>query len=121
MRKRQYGATLWGNILIILIAVTVGILVVKLSPIYVDSFTVKGAVDALAQEENIAKMKDRQILEQLQKHFIINNVRNFNMENVVMEREKTRLVAINVDYEVREHLFYNIDVVLSFKNRLEVQ
>ena len=121
MRNKQHGATIWVNLIWILMGVVIAIFAVKVIPIYLDNYTVAGSLEGLKSEEGLSQLKDRDILRKLEGYFTINNVRTIGKEKINIEREKRKLVAINIDYEVREHLFYNIDVILSFKNRLEAQ
>ncbi|WP_020405557.1 DUF4845 domain-containing protein [Hahella ganghwensis] len=119
MRKKQTGASMYVTMLWILIGVSVIYLALKITPIYLDNYTIASALDGLKRETNLAKLTNQEILKRLDKHLVINNVRNFNKENVEIVREKTS-VSINIDYEVRTNIIKNIDAVVSFENRLEV-
>jgi hypothetical protein len=124
MQKKQQGATIWVNLVWIIMGVIVAIVGVKLTPIYLDNFTVAGALDGLKSEPDLSKMKDKDIYKVLYKHFVINSVRTIGQDKIKIERnkkQKDKLVAVNIDYEIREHLFYNVDVILTFNNRLDVQ
>lgn len=121
MRKKQGGATIWVNLIWIMMGVVIAIFSVKVIPIYLDNYTVAGSLEGLKAEEGLSKLKDREIRRKLSDFFTINNVRTISPDQIVIEREKRKLVAIKVDYEVREHLFYNIDLMLKFENRLEAK
>lgn len=121
MEKTQKGATIWVNLIWILMGVVIAIAAVKLIPLYLDNYNVIGSLDGLRDQQDFTKLKDKDIHKILQKHFTINSVRSIGKDQIIIERAKKtkELVAVNIDYEVREHLFYNIDVILSFNNRLD--
>jgi len=121
MEKTQKGATIWVNLIWILMGVVIAIAAVKLIPLYLDNYTVIGSLEGLRDQQDFTKLKDKEIHKILQKHFTINSVRGIGKDQIIIERAKKtkELVAVNIDYEVREHLFYNIDVILSFNNRLD--
>ncbi len=47
---------------------------------------------------------------------LVNNVRDFDVAKIVLVK-KSREKTLSVDYEVRVHLFYNIDAILVFEHR----
>ena len=52
------------------------------------------------------------------KFYTINNVRSEGASNIKIERTPKK-TQVNIDYEVRVPLVYNIDVVMSFNNQLD--
>ena len=118
MIKSQRGASglsILFTIMIIVFFVATGL---KLTPIYLDNATIKGAMDALNEQPGITKMSRGKIKGILLKQLQINNVRNIKQEQVVIKKEKGRL-TVNVDYEIRLDLIQNIDLLVSFENQFE--
>ena len=120
MRNKQRGATIWINLIWLVIIMFLGIVGVKIVPYYLDNYTVAGALEGLNRESDLEKLGNKQIHTRLGKQFTINGIRNIEKDEIVIERNKTRLIAVNIDYEIREHLFFNVDIMLTFKNRLDV-
>ena len=74
---------------------------------------VDSVMDGLAARE-IKLLSKSEIREILTRRYKINNIRDLKVEDIVeIERKKDEAV-IEVAYEIREPILYNIDVVLSF-------
>lgn len=123
MHIRQKGATIWVNLIWVLMGVSIAVIGLKVIPVYLDSYTVTGALDGLKSQPDLAKLKDKDIHKILEKQFQINSVRHIKKDHILIQRNKKskKLENIQINYEVREHLFYNVDLVLTFKNHLDVQ
>ena len=121
MHHKQKGATIWVTLIWIIMGVAVAVVSVKLIPIYLDNFTIAGALEGMEREQGLPEMKNKEILSRLNKHLLINNVRSLDKENIKIVRKKGKVIAIDIDYEARENLFYNVDAVVSFKNHLDVK
>jgi len=118
MIKRQKGASGLSILFTIVVIVFFGATGLKLTPVYLDNFTVKGALDALGEQPGITKMSRSKIKSVLMKQLQINNVRNIKNEDIVVNKEKGRL-TVNIDYEIRMDLIQNIDLLVSFENQFE--
>jgi len=118
MIKRQKGASGLSILFTIVVIVFFGATGLKLTPVYLDNFTVKGALDALDEQPGITKMSRSKIKSVLMKQLQINNVRNIKNEDIVVNKEKGRL-TVNIDYEIRMDLIQNIDLLVSFENQFE--
>lgn len=118
MSKYQRGASglsILFTIMMVVFFVATGL---KLTPVYLDNATLKGAMDALNEQPGITKMSRGKIKGILLKQLQINNVRNIKNEDIVVVKEKGRL-TVNVDHEVRLDLIQNIDLLISFENQFE--
>lgn len=118
MGKYQRGASglsILFTIMMVVFFVATGL---KLTPVYLDNATLKGAMDALNEQPGITKMSRSKIKGILLKQLQINNVRNIKKEDIVVVKEKGRL-TVNVDHEVRLDLIQNIDLLISFENQFE--
>ncbi|OZG70619.1 DUF4845 domain-containing protein [Hahella sp. CCB-MM4] len=119
MRNKQTGASMYVTLAWIFILLCFITLAVKIGPIYIDNFAVNSSLEGLSREAKLANFSNQEILKRLDKHFMINNVRNFNHDNIKIVRDKTKMY-INIEYEVRTNIVKNIDAVVSFKDHLEV-
>ncbi len=110
---RQRGMGLYGWIFVIVAVGTIAVLVIRLTPIYLNDRTLATQVEHLIESEPVSKMTRRQIREALEKRLRINSL-NLDLRKVMTITKEGRLTTIVIDYEEREHLVGNIDVVLSF-------
>jgi hypothetical protein len=90
-------------------------LTLRVAPHYVDFEMVKGVADRLA-DKNVNEMSREEILEHFKKQFRIEGFRTPLKDILKIERERGR-TTLNIEYEIREHLFYNVDVVLVFNDQ----
>ena len=118
MIKRQQGASGLSILFTLVIIVFFGATGLKLTPVYLDNYTIKGALKALDEQPGITKMSRSKIKSLLMKQLQVNNVRNIKKEDIVINKEKGRL-TVNIDYEVRLDLIQNIDLLVSFENQFE--
>lgn len=115
-KRRQQGFIklffIFGSIALVAI---VGL---KLFPLYSNQFKVAKAVKSTATEGSIDPAQVRRAME---KRWDIESIDYLNWKDVKIERAGDGGGALVYDYEARTHLFYNIDLVLTFKGREPVQ
>jgi Domain of unknown function (DUF4845) len=117
--KKQRGLSSWGWLLTITAVGFVLTCSFKMGPVYLDNSFVVGALKSLADSESdLKQLSNGVIRSKLNKMFAINNIRGDVTKQVKVVREKNR-VLVNIDYETRVKLFYNVDVVMTFNNQLD--
>lgn len=117
--QKQKGLTLISWIFVIAILAFCGMFAFAVVPMYAENMYVEKALKSLAAPgERVAEMSDSEIKKKLESFYLINNVRSEGPQQIVIDR-KSKNLLITVDYENRTNLFYNIDVVTSFKNHLD--
>ena len=116
--KKQRGLSSLGWLFVISVAGFALLCGFKLGPVYLDNSFVRGALQSLAKEGEVGSMSNGEIRSKLSKLFTINNIRGEVTKKVKVERKKDR-VLVNINYEERIPLIYNIDVVLTFENQLD--
>ena len=110
--QSQRGLSKWGWLIVLVLGAGLMTTVLRLGPHYIDYRIVGGVVERLdaSQVHNMSRDKIR---EHFSKQFRIENFRVPLKEMLTIDRNRERTI-IDINYEVREHLFYNIDVVLTF-------
>ena len=115
---RQRGMALVGWLVLIFAVGSTGTLAIRTIPHYIDYHTMISVVEALPQNE-VHVMSTRDIRSSLAKRFKVNNIRDLKVKDILgIERKRDR-TALVLKYEVREHLLYNIDLVLVFSKRFD--
>jgi hypothetical protein len=79
---------------------------------------VKGVAEELIADGRAATLTQGEIREEIANGLRVNNVRDFNLNSVTLERENAEPVLV-IEYERRVPLVANIDVVISFDDRIE--
>jgi hypothetical protein len=116
--RRQRGMAMIQWLILILIVGGTATMAVRTVPHYIDFYTMVSVVEALPKNR-VHVMSKQKIRESLKKRFKINNIREFDLTKIVAIERKRGATALTLEYEIREHLFYNVDVVLSFNKRFD--
>jgi hypothetical protein len=121
-RHSQRGLSSLGWLMAILIAGFFLTLAFKMVPVYADNVYIQDALKSLTDFEKTDRgyggMTDGDIRSHLSNYFSINNVRSDATKSVKIDRKSDK-VLVNMDYEVRVPLFYNVDVVMKFRNQFD--
>ena len=119
LASRQKGMTTIGWVLIFMLIAVVTLITLKILPIYLDGFAVKSALASLENEHNIGKQSHSKIKQILLKRLDVNMVNDVTKDDIYIDKVKGT-ITIEVDYEVRENLAGNLDVVVVFNETVEV-
>lgn len=111
--SRMRGLSMIGWLLIGTVVVVFGSAGMKTIPAYLEFNTIKGAIHSVLQDPKVALKSENELRGDLDKRFMINNVKAISVRDVTFSKEGARVVAI-VDYEVRENLFGNLDLAMTF-------
>jgi hypothetical protein len=117
--KQQRGMGLINLVMVLLIASFCGIFAFRIVPMYAENRYVIAALKELVDPgASLEQMTDAEIKKKMTNFYMINNVRSAETQKFVIERSSNRTI-VKVDYELRESLFANIDVVAKFVNHLD--
>lgn len=112
-RHRQQGLSAVSLILIVLVAVFFGTCAVKLLPVYIESMTVKKAVEIAVSQAEAKKLSPAEIRGVLGKQLDVNRAEAIVAKDVIITRKNGK-TTINANYEKRVPLMFNIDVIIRF-------
>jgi hypothetical protein len=116
--RRQRGVSALGGLLVLVLVVGAITLTLKLAPHYIDFYTMQSVIEGLPAGE-MRTMPRGTLNDTLEKRFKINNLRSFDIRDIINLDRSREGTVLEVSYERREHLFFNIDVVISFHKRYE--
>ncbi len=115
----QRGMTPIGWILVFLLIAFFALIALKLTPIYLESFSVGSVISDLKDEPGIGAMTSREISALIAKRFDVNNVTSVGVDDIYVEKFGGSM-TISAEYEVREPMLGNVDIVVSFNKSVEV-
>ncbi len=113
--SQQRGISMIGWAVILLVAVVLGTAALRMVPVYLEHNTISTAIQSLLQDSKTALMSPREVREALSKRFTINQVNVIDVNDLIITKNGG-ILKIGTDYEVREPLFYNVSVVMTFKD-----
>ena len=113
--SQQRGISLIGWAVILLVAVILGTAALRMVPAYLEYNTISSAIKSLQQDSKTALMSPREVREALHKRFTINQVNVISVNDLAITKEGG-VLTIGTDYEVREPMFYNVSIVMTFQD-----
>ena len=117
-RSKQEGLSLIGWLVTILLLGLAFNILVKLTPLYANDYSVTSALKKLAKESDLNEKSVGKIRRELQQQFQVNDVSEEASESLEIKRLNEK-VLVTVDYERRVSIIGNIDIVLTFKQVLD--
>jgi len=117
-KNKQKGLTAISLLFIIVIFAFVVVSLLKIIPIYFDSFKVNDVVTSMQDERGLGDKSNNEIAAMIIKRLKLNQVSGISKDNVYIEKAKNS-VFIDIEYEVRKAMFGNLDVIISFKKSVE--
>ncbi len=117
MRSKMRGLSMWGWLFVVLVVFSVITLAGRLAPYYFDHMTMVSLLDGVTVAE--AKMSKREIRELLEKRFKVNNIRGWDVEDIIDVDRSREGTTIVLEYEVREPIVANVTALLHFREQRE--
>lgn len=115
----QRGMTAIGWLLVLGLIAFFTLITLRLVPLYLEYSKISSVFESLVDEPGIGAKPRSAIISLVTKRFDINDVRKVSPKLIKISKEKG-LTRISIEYERREHLMSNIDVVASFNKQIEV-
>lgn len=119
-RHYQKGMSSLGWLLTIFIGGFFLTCALKLGPVYADNLLVRDALKSIADlpKGSYSELSESDVRTHLNNHFMINGVRDVPRNAIKIDKKADGLV-VDINYERRIPLVYNIDVVLTFNNQFD--
>ena len=113
MKRTQSGITLVGFILVLAVVGIFVFLGMKVIPMYSEYYSVKSALKGLAEQDGIADQDPAKIQDEFFRRLYISYSENVKPEHVKIKRIDNGW-QMDVNYEVRKPMIYNLDVIGKF-------
>jgi len=116
---RQRGIALGGVVFLTALVVFSGLLFVKMSGHYFDQYTLKKMIQGSLEGQSASRFSESEFLARLSKNMQMNGINIDLDQDFTYDKQQSPPILV-LDYEKREHLFLNIDVVMSFHQEYEL-
>jgi Tfp pilus assembly major pilin PilA len=117
--SRQRGITLLSFLMVIAVLGFFAFIGMRLFPVYSEYYSVKQAMDAVANEPGVNTWDARRVRDALDRRFNISYVSSVKPEHIKVTRSATGN-TLTIDYEVRKPFAYNLDFVARFNRSVEL-
>ena len=118
---RSRGISLTGWMFIIAIGLFFGILAMKLMPKYIEFYSIVQVMESLANDPTLKESNPRQLRELFYRRIDINGIYDFPRKALKIKRKGGEGIQMVVDYEIREPVVGNVDVILHFHHEAWVK
>ena len=119
MVSRQRGITLMSFILVLIVIAIFAVLAMNLFPVYREGFSVQNAMKSVAEQPGAQNMSQQQLQRALQKRFDIDYVDSVSAKQMQLVHDNSGN-KMQMTYEVRKHMVYNLDFVAMFDYEVQV-
>ena len=119
--NKQKGWTIWTLLLTLGLIVFFSLLIMKLTPHYLDNRKIQTALDGMTTDTRVASMTRRQIINELRNGLYIDYGKDIvNLDESLSINKEKGAVNLSVEYEVVVPLAWNISALLDFHNSADV-
>jgi Domain of unknown function (DUF4845) len=109
----QRGMTLSGFLFQLAIWGFLGLLAIKIGPIYFDHYLIRSTLESLEKDRGLATKTREEILELLRRRWEVNNIENVTAENVKITRDDGNL-QLHLVYDVTKPVVGNVEALVHF-------
>jgi hypothetical protein len=115
--RRQRGIGLIGVLFYLVIGGFFLTIAAKLGPHYIEYLTIRSVMQGLTEDPTLVEASKKTIADKIGSRLYIDDVRGLDMKAFKYKKTPDGYRVI-LDYNVQEHLFSNVDVVLTFTHEV---
>jgi hypothetical protein len=112
-RFNQQGLSMTGWMAVLFVVSFFITCAVKIAPLYLDAWTAQTAIENVVKKQREKTESIRDIRSAISRQFTANRIESLKLKDIKITKTKGKIV-IDAQYEKREPLFFNIDVVVKF-------
>lgn len=118
--QKQGGWTMWGLIIVLGLIIFFGYIIMKLVPVYSQHSNLKNAVEVSFDDSgNLKTMQRSAFIRSLRKQLYIDGSHKaVDYKNDVTFKRGRKGVTVNLDYDRKVPLFYNISLAVDFNESM---
>ena len=121
LARRQQGLGITGWIFVIAVALFFALLGMKMIPSYLQYYSIVQVLESIAQDKTLQRAPPSELRKVFERRIDINGVYNFPKKGLTIDRSKGEGTEMIVDYEVREPMAGNVDVVMHFHKEVKLK
>lgn len=113
MKQQQRGMTMIGFLMVLCLGIFFAYCAMKIVPMYIEYYSVKQALKGLADDSEMANAPKDKVREMFRRRLDMSYAEHVKTDSLKIESGNGGYKMV-VDYERREELFANLDVVGKF-------
>ncbi len=115
----QKGMTAIGWLLVLGLIAFFTLITLRIVPLYLEYAKVTSVLESLQNEPGITRQTRGEIVKLATKRFEVNDVRYVDPKLIKVSKDRG-VLRVGIEYERREHLIGNVDIVATFDKHIEV-
>ena len=117
----QKGMTAIGWLLVLGLIAFFTLITLRMLPLYLEYTKVASTLESLKEQPGITNQTKTQIIQIVTKRFGINDVdvKNVDPKKIKVSKD-SGVLKVSIEYERREHLIGNVDVIATFDKEVQV-
>jgi hypothetical protein len=120
MLNKQTGFSFGSLLIWFIIGGFILLIGMKLIPLYIENRTIQSVLNEMKEEQTTGGLLSvRDVRGRLDRQLLIDGIRRFDNKDSEMNIKRVNDTIV-VEYEVREHIISNIDLVVSFSNSVDL-
>lgn len=119
LRYRQRGMTVFGGFIMFLLIAAIALLIVRISPAYIEDYTVKRVLGDLLEDDAMAHKSPQEISNRIRTGLRGSGIHDLKGKKIQVKRAGG-VTHVSVDYVVKKPIVGNIDVLITFSNSVEL-
>lgn len=115
--SNERGLTFISFLIVAAMVGFLGMLALKIGPIYLDHYKVEASLKALKSDSELASRSKDEILRSLEKRWDIDSIESVTKENVIITKDY-HSITIQVKYDVIKPIAGNISALVRFDDSI---
>jgi hypothetical protein len=115
----QKGMTAIGWMLVLGLIAFFTLITLRTLPLYLEFGKVASTLESLREQPDMSRKTRSEIVKIVTKRFDVNDVRNVDPKLIKVSKDKG-VLKVSINYERRQHLVGNVDIVATFDKQIEV-
>ncbi|MBQ0754661.1 MAG: DUF4845 domain-containing protein [Gammaproteobacteria bacterium] len=116
--KSMRGLSVSGWLVSIIAVVVFATAGVKIVPSMLDFNTVKSLINNVLSDNKIGLKSVDEISKEIDRRFLVNSITVLKAQDIKIDKVDGVLI-VELDYEVRENFFENVDFVMTYKHEFK--
>lgn len=115
--KAQRGASYWGIMVGVLLAIVAVKAALIVWPAYWDNRLINASIEERLKTSTSSE--PAQFMQDLEQQFNLNNLRDVQASDIMTVSNSGGALVVQVDYEVRKNFMGNVDLVVAFEKQFD--
>lgn len=115
--KAQRGASYWGIMVGVLLAIVAVKAALIIWPAYWDNRLINASIEERLKTSTSSE--PAQFMQDLEQQFNLNNLRDVQASDIMTVSNSGGALVVQVDYEVRKNFMGNVDLVVAFEKQFD--